>query len=306
MVTLTDHQIIKLYEFIEEIPPEKITESEISRVLVEIEKKFTPHFGQEGREEEFVFENNKKILVVDDLEVSLYQLTRLLSKSGYNSIIARTSEEAKDNYKKHDFDYIFLDLFLPDPQDGISLLREVKNHEKTKANNTKIIIISGSEDKNLIFECFEKGADDFIHKTDDWHRAILEKLRNFDEIKRGPTPEIKAIIEDEENKIVSITIKNIFKKGVLDDLKREAVNLSLSGYSRLILDLKNVNIAGTEILNAIVYIFKYCNNQGGSLKLCNVSNPISESLSFVFLDGIIPIFTDKNAALKDFYDTVKG
>ena len=303
MTKLTPEQIIKLYEFIGEIPPEKATVNDISRVLVEIEKKFTPYYWQEHKIDDFNFQNNRNILVVDDLEVSLFQLTKLLSKSGYNSFISRTCEEAKDVYKKHDFDYIFLDLFLPDPEDGISLLEEIRNQEKTNRNNTRIIVISGSEDKKLINQCFTKGADDFICKNEGWHKKVLDKLRSFDEIKRGPSPEIKTVIEDEENKIALIKVKNIFKEGVIDDIKREAVNLSLSGYNKLILNLENVNITSSEVLNVIVYIFKYCNNQGGSLKLCNVSNALSEALSYVFLDGVIPIYIDKQAALKDFYST---
>ncbi len=306
MIQLTDKQIAKLYEFISEVPPSDITENEISRVLVEIEKKFTPFYWQQQKVDDFNLENNRNILVIDDLEVSLFQLTKLLSKSGYNSFIARSREEARDSLKKHDYDYIFLDLFLPNPEDGIGLLEEIKTCQKNKDNNTRIIVISGSDDKNLINECFVKGADDFICKTEEWHKSVLEKLRSFDEIKRGPAPEIKTVIEDEENKIASITVKNIFKTGVIDDLKREAVNLSLSGYSKIILDLKNVNATSIEVLNVIVFIFKNCNNQHGTLKLCNVSNVINESLINVFLDGVIPVFTDKDAALKDFYSTVKS
>jgi len=300
LVEFTQQQIIKLYEFVGKIPPGNVTENDISQVLVEIEKKFTPHYWKEKHIEDFKFENNKNVLVVDDLEVSLFQLTKLLSKSGYNSYIARTGDEARDIYKKQAFDYIFLDLFMPEAENGISLLEEIKGLQKTIANNTKIIVISGSDDKKLINQCFEKGADDFICKTAEWHIKILDKLRNFDEIKRGPSPEIKTIIENGENKIVSIKIKNIFKSGVMDDLKRESVNLALSGFSNIILDLENVNSTTPDVLNVIVYIFKYCNNKEGALKLCNVNNSVNESLSYIFLDGVIPVFTDKNAAVMDF------
>ncbi|HSA06899.1 MAG TPA: response regulator [Candidatus Gastranaerophilales bacterium] len=301
MVKLAPQQIKKLYEFIGEIPPLEVTENEISRILVKLEKKFTPYYLQEEKIDNFNFEKNRNILVVDDLEVSLFQLTSLLSKSGYNSFIARTVEEAKDIYKKKDFDYIFVDLFLPEPENGLNLVEEIKNNEQTVINNTKIIVISGSENKKLINQCFSKGADEFICKNKEWHIQILTLLRKFEEIKRGSTAEIKTIIEDEENKIASIKIKNLFKTGIIDDLKREAVNLILSGYNNIVLDLENLNITSPEILNVIVYIFKYSNSNGGSLKLCNVSNVISDALSFVFLDGVIPMFKDKKTALQDFY-----
>ncbi|MCK5176319.1 MAG: hypothetical protein KAQ92_01210, partial [Candidatus Aenigmarchaeota archaeon] len=162
-------------------------------------------------------------------------------------------------------------------------------------------IISGSDDKNLINQCFTKGAYDFIGKTQKWHIKILSLLRQIDEMKRGPVPEIKTTCEDEENKIASIKIKNIFKAGVIDDLKRESLNLILSGFCNLILDLENINTSKTEILDIIVYIFKSCKHYKGSLKLCNVTTKVNKSISFVFLDGIIPICENKNMALKDFY-----
>ena len=306
MVQLTQQQILKLYEFVGKIPPENITEKDISQILVEIEKQFTPHYQKEKSTDDFKFENNKNVLVVDDLEVSLFQLTKLLSKSGYNSFIARTCDEAKDIYKKQTFDYVFLDLFMPESEDGLGLLEELKKSEKTDVNNTKIIVISGSDDKKLINQCFEKGADDFISKSEEWHIRILDKLRNFDEIKRGPRPEVKTVIEDQENKIVSIKIKNIFKTGVIDDLKRESVNLSLSGFSNIILDLENVNITNTDVLNVIVYIYKYCSSNDGSLKLCNVSKAVNEALSYIFLDGVIPVFKTKSSAIADFHKEIEA
>lgn len=304
MTKLTPDQISKLYEIIGEIPPDKVTEQDISSVLVKIEKKFTPYYFQETENPDI--KSDKNILIVDDLEVSLFQLTKLLAKSGYNSFIARTYAEAIDMYKKHDFYHIFLDLFLPEAEDGLKLLEEFKNFEKTKQNDTKIIIISGCDDKNLINQCFAGGAFDFVSKNQDWHVKILDVMRRLDEIKRGPAPEIKTTIEDKENKVASIKIKNIFKAGVIDDLKRETLSLANSGYSNLILDLESVSSSNMEVLNLIVHIFKTCRQNEGVLKLCNINNELSESLSFVFLDGVIPVFPSKNAALEDFYKVVSS
>ncbi|OGI01536.1 MAG: hypothetical protein A2Y25_03460 [Candidatus Melainabacteria bacterium GWF2_37_15] len=299
MVKLTPEQISKLYDLIGEIPPNAITEHDISQVLIKIEQKLTPYYFQEQKN--FDAKTSKNILVIDDLEVSLFQLSKLLAKSGYNSFIARTYDEAIDLYKKHDFYNVFLDLFFPEAEDGLALLEELKNLEKTKQNDTKIIIMSGSDDKNLINQCFTKGAFDFISKTPEWHIRVLDVLRQLDEIKRGPVPAIKTTIEDKEKGIASIKIKNIFKAGVIDDLKRETSNLAVSGISNLILDFENITSSNPEILNIIVHIFKSCKQNKGLLKLCNVNQELSESLSFVFLDGVIPVFKGKTAALEDFY-----
>lgn len=302
MINLTPEQAERLYDFIGEAPPEEISEGDISRVINEIEKLLMPYSGQCKNIDGLNIKHNKNVLVVDDLEVSLFQLSKLLAKSGYNACVARTRIEAEDLYKKHNFDYVFLDLFLPDVENGIDLLQKLKSFDKTSYNKTRIIVISGTEDKALINECFEQGADEFIGKTESWHMAILEKLRNFNEINRGPSPEIKTIIENEEHKIALIKIRNILKQGVLDDLKREAINLSLLGYNRLILDMENVHSPSPEILNTIVFIYKHYNSAGGCVNLCNLSNKINEAFSYIFLDGVIPVFKDREAALNDFYE----
>ncbi|UKI42434.1 MAG: hypothetical protein L6V95_05820 [Candidatus Melainabacteria bacterium] len=48
-----------------------------------------------------------KVLIADDLELSLYQLTKLFNKIGINPLVARNINEANDLLKKHTFDYIF-------------------------------------------------------------------------------------------------------------------------------------------------------------------------------------------------------
>ena len=58
MVKLTPVQINKLYEFIGEIPPENVTEQDISQILIDIEKKFTPDYYQ--RHEDNNLKNNRR------------------------------------------------------------------------------------------------------------------------------------------------------------------------------------------------------------------------------------------------------
>lgn len=302
MINLTPEQAERLYDFIGETPPKEISEGDISRVITEIERLLLPFTSQCRNIDGLNIQYNKNILVVDDLEVSLFQLSKLLAKSGYNAYVSRTRVEAEDMFKKLNFDYVFLDLFLPEAENGLELLQKLKNSDKAISNKTRIIVISGTEDNTLINECFERGADEFIGKTKYWHMTVLEKLRNFNEINRGPSPEIKTIIEDEEHKIALIKIRNILKQGVLDELKREAINLSLLGYKRLILDMENLHSPSQELLNTIVFIYKHYDSAGGRVNLCNLSNKINEAFSYIFLDGVIPVFKDREAALNDFYE----
>ena len=67
------------------------------------------------------------ILIVDDLELSIFQFNQLLKKVGIVPTVARTKVEALAELKKKKYDYIVVDLFLPDAQDGIELIEECNN-----------------------------------------------------------------------------------------------------------------------------------------------------------------------------------
>ena len=58
------------------------------------------------------------VLIVDDTELSIYQLSTMLEKIGMNVYVARSKEEAYAEFKKKNFDFLVLDLYLTDYTDG--------------------------------------------------------------------------------------------------------------------------------------------------------------------------------------------
>jgi len=298
MPSLTKDQIEQLYNLVGKEPPEDPSSEEISKVLIEIEKRISPSFVLAQNHTKFL--NTPNVLMVDDLELSVYQLSKLLTNCGYNVCIARSFEEAIDHYKKQSFQYVVADLFLPDPEDGLNLIDTINNCEKTKLDETKIIVISGSDDKKLINECFLKGANEFISKAPDWHKKVLKHIGNLEIQKYGVMSEVLTVIEDYEKKIASITISNLYKIEVVEMLKREIQILVNTGFINLILDLEKVKSLDTEGLNVIVYACKACSEKNGTLKLCGVNNTVNDSLSYVFLNSLISFFKDKDTALFDY------
>ncbi len=298
MLNISKEQINQLFSIAGEVAPENPTSEEISRILIEIEKKFSPVCIQNKNNSKFL--NNANILMVDDLELSIYQLSKVLSNCGYNSIVARSVEEALDLYKKQNFHYVIVDLFLPNPEDGLNLIETINNMEKTKSDNTKIIVISGSDDKRLINECFLKGANEFIGKLPDWHKRVLQHIGTLEVQKYGGVEEVFTKIEDLEMKIASITLSNLYKPEVIETFKREVQILINTGYINLILDLEKIKNLDSEGLNAVVYTYKSCAEKKGILKLCGVNNSVSEALSYVFLNNLIPVLKDKDSAVFDY------
>jgi CheY-like chemotaxis protein len=73
----------------------------------------------------------KKILLVDDDEVSRYLVGGLLAKTGYRILEARGGREAVDMIRVEPPDAIILDMAMPD-MNGSEVLREVRNSPASK------------------------------------------------------------------------------------------------------------------------------------------------------------------------------
>lgn len=298
MLNLNKDQITKLFNLIGQDVPENPTSEQITGILTELEKKISDECIKVKTPTEFL--NTPGILIADDRELSVYQLKKLLTGCGYNTTVARSFEEAVDNYKKLSFQYVIADLFLPNPEDGLNLIDFINNSEKAKKDGTKIIVISGSEDNELINMCFLKGAEEFISKAPDWHKKILKHIGKLEIQKYGAMPEVFTKIEDPEKKIASVTLSNLYKSEVLDVFKREIQVLVNTSYVNVILNLEKVKNIEADGLNAIVYAYKSCSENDGTLKLCGICNAVNDSLSYVFLNNLITVFKDTDAALFDY------
>ena len=145
------------------------TTDDINKALILIERKFLSLLSNEAMTVPAEF----NILIVDDLELSIYQFNQLLKKVGIVPTVARNKVEALAELKKKKFDYIVVDLFLPDAQDGIELIEECIKLRDAKRTN-KIIVMSGTDDKDLIEKCYKLGIDEFVPKSSNWHDQILK------------------------------------------------------------------------------------------------------------------------------------
>lgn len=299
MSNLNDKQIEKLFYLAGLEMPPLVKENDISMALVEIEKKISPSAVVKNQ---LNHSGAPSVLIIDDLELSIHQLSLLLTKSGYDIHIARSYDEAIQQYKKQKFHFVLLDLFMPEPEDGIRLLGTIKGMEKTANDDTTIIIISGTDSKDLINTCFTTGANEFIGKSPEWHRNILKYIKTVEAQRKGAFLDIYSKVEDQGRKIasISVNVSNLNNPNIIEDLQKEFVSLVNSGTCNIILDLKNVDSISAKAVNAIVAGYKLCSEHSGVLKLCGVKAPVEETLSYFFLPSIIYIYPEKSIALGSF------
>jgi len=113
----------------------------------------------------------EKILILDDDERILNQLKWALG-SDYELLLFKHPKEAKEAFLSQDIPLVLLDLGLPphpqNPKEGLRLLEEFL----LKKPMSKIIVVTGQEEKGAALEAIEKGAYDYYQKP-----IQLEELR---------------------------------------------------------------------------------------------------------------------------------
>jgi PleD family two-component response regulator len=100
------------------------------------------------------------ILVVDDEEIVLITVSKMLERLGYSVICAENGREALDLFERHKdkIDTVFLDVMMP----GLSAV-EVLESIKEKSTQVRIFITSGYSN-DQIDEKLKENCDGFLGK----------------------------------------------------------------------------------------------------------------------------------------------
>jgi len=80
----------------------------------------------------------KNILIIDDEQIVLDVLQRILSRLGYDAVVLEKGEEAIEKYNSQMFDLVLLDVLMPE-KNGFDLAREMKDINPDQ----KIIMVTG-------------------------------------------------------------------------------------------------------------------------------------------------------------------
>lgn len=95
-----------------------------------------------------------KILMVDDDLLVLNALTTILSKSGYEIVLATTdSKKAIETYKESEIDVVILDIRMKEIN-GVDVAIEILDFDK----NAKIMLLTTFNDRDDIIRALNKGV----------------------------------------------------------------------------------------------------------------------------------------------------
>ena len=110
-----------------------------------------------------------RILCVDDEEVVLDSLRKILVLDGYSIDTVETGQEALGLVQSRDYDFVFTDLKMPS-MSGTDVAKSVKHLRP----DIDVIIITGYATVESAVECMKHGATDYIEKP-----FTEEELRKF-------------------------------------------------------------------------------------------------------------------------------
>lgn len=115
-----------------------------------------------------------RVLIVDDEPMTCELIERILNRSGFE--IVGTAHDGKEGIKlveECDPDVVLLDLGMPGI-DGISALSIIKeSHPKTR-----VLVVTGHKESNLVREAIHRGASGYITKTD-IYRTLPQTITNL-------------------------------------------------------------------------------------------------------------------------------
>lgn len=285
---INNEQLSKLLDLADiKIELQDVVVEDINKALIAIERKINS-FATETVSIPAEF----NILIVDDLELSIFQFNQLLKKIGITPTVARTKDEALAELKKKRFDYIVVDLFLPDAEDGLELIEESVKLREAKLTN-KIIVMSGTDDKELIEKCYKAGIDEFVAKSNNWHDQILKFITNTLSPKEHEDFFRYSINEN----ICCYTLNKFNTKKHIDMILKDVTTSVYTGYNNIIFNMENIKIFDEENTTIFTEIYKLCDTKGGKFSMVKISDAVKNALQDAFLDEVIPVYNSVDVAV---------
>lgn len=114
----------------------------------------------------------KKVLIVEDDQISREIVEIALGKKGVESYIAKNGTEAVAMFKEQRFDLILMDINMPS-MNGYEATRFIREQEKMMNHHTPIIAMTAYALLGDKEKCLASGMDDYVSKPIDLNQLSL-------------------------------------------------------------------------------------------------------------------------------------
>lgn len=117
---------------------------------------------------------SKKVLLIEDFPVIQKLYSQPLASHGFDVDIARDGKDALDLVAKNEYDFILLDLLLPNVN-GIEFLEKYQD----RPQHTKIIILSDFNEERTVERAKSLGVHSYFIKAENTPSQLIEKLKSI-------------------------------------------------------------------------------------------------------------------------------
>lgn len=161
-----------------------------------------------NKNENLQFNEQIKVLVLDDEKNFTDEIEEFLLNEGFISFISNNVQKARSILKNNDIDLLILDVRLKGIS-GLDILQEVKNEYP----KLEVIIVSAHGDMETVIKALRYGAIDYLKKP---FRHVdiqiaIQKTRKFIDLQR----KIKNF--EEKNSLISQNLQEKIKRGFIGE-----------------------------------------------------------------------------------------
>ena len=188
----------------------------------------------------------RKALVIDDEEVVLKSISRILTAEGYDVDVSQSGRQGLDWAIRRQYDIVLTDIRMPD-MGGIRVLRDIR---KVKPS-LPVVIITGYATMGSAAQALKLGATGYIEKpfTPDELSQVVSSA--FTKVATAPSEDQIPVHRDEMIKVLDRAASD---QMFAEDLLRRRAD-GLSGY----------DLSGPEKLAILTGDIEWIENQIGPL-----------------------------------------
>ena len=122
----------------------------------------------------------KKILLIDDEELVIKSVSRLLNKEGYEVLVSRSGEDAIEKAKSEAIDLVVCDIRMP-KLSGIETIKKIRELRRTaKQNPVREILITGYAEEATNREAESLRVAEYIYKPFDLRDFLACVKKNIE------------------------------------------------------------------------------------------------------------------------------
>ncbi len=133
--------------------------------------------GEHDAESRNAFLGGARLLAIDDSRTYLQKLSRKLTQSGFQVTTATSGAEGLALLEQQSFHIAVVDVVMPE-MDGFEVCRRARKWADQHQKQFGLLILSGKEDREVLLQSLESGADDFVSKQQDME-VILAHIKSL-------------------------------------------------------------------------------------------------------------------------------